>query len=333
MFELEFLSPQYFAILILIPILVYFDLKQANKWIKLRIIDDLKAIKSRSKMYFWLNILFKSIIILIFALILAWPNIWNVKQSIKKNWIDIIVALDISTSMLEQDIKPNRIEWAKKVIWDFSKNLEGDRMWILLFAGKPFLSSPLTFDYTALSDYIMSISTDTIDQHVYWLQWTAIWDALLVWIHTYQKDKEKNPESKDRQKVIILLSDGVANVWANPIAAARVAGDEGIKIYTIWIWTPGNSYATDMFWRQIKIEWLDENGLNQIAQITWGSYFNASSLEVLSQIFDRLSKLEKREIKVEVVKEYSSKYKPFLYLLIVLLVIYSLFRLRYKVIT
>lgn len=340
----EFLSPEYFLLLLIIPVIIYFDLKKRKQWIKASFINDLLSIFPRTTYLFWVNLILKTLIIFVFTLILANPNLWSSKQKISKEWIDIVIALDISTSMLSEDIKPNRIEWAKKVIWDFAAQLKTDRLWILLFAWRPFISSPLTFDYWALVEYIKSISTNTINQNVYGLNWTAIWDALLLSVNSITREDEKDKkEKKEREKVIILLSDWEANKWAPPLATAQVAKEKWIKVYTIWIWDPNGTVQygydmfwnkvpqTDMFWNVVKTK-VDEQTLRWIADITWWQYFSASDNETFKKIFDKLSLLEKTEIKTEIIKEYTPNYKMFLYLLILIMFIYFWCKSIYQII-
>lgn len=332
--NIEFLSPHYFWLLILIPIVIYFDIKIKNKWINIWFLSDLQKIFWKTSFLFWINTTLKPLILLLFIIILANPNIANTKQKTTKHWIDIVIALDISESMLEQDISPNRLEWAKKVIWEFTSRLDWNRLGILLFAWKPFISSPLTFDYNALIDYIKNISTKSINQWVYWLNWTAIWDAMLMGINTLleswnnEKLKKEKVSQKDwrlekwREKIIILISDWEANRWANPVIAANYANDNKIKIYTIWIWSSEIRYWSDIFWNKVELPHLDEKTMKNVSDISWWRYFNASNNRALEDIFTELSNLTKSDIEVDIVKEYAAKYKIFLHLLIVIMMIY-----------
>lgn len=333
--NLEFLSPYYFWLLILIPFVIYFDLRKRNIWITIWFLNDLQKIFPKNSFLFWFNIITKSLILSLLITILANPSVSNVKQKITKNWIDIVITLDISESMLEQDIVPNRLEWAKKVIWEFTSRLDWNRLGILLFAWKPFISSPLTFDYNALIDYIKNISTKSINQWVYWLNWTAIWDALLMWVNTLVEDSNKNlnwKNEKEREKIIILISDGEANIWANPLVAAKFANDNNIKIYTIWIWSTEIKYWSDMFWNQVLLPHLDEKTMQNISDTTWWKYFNASNNNSLDDIFIELSSLTKSDIKVDIIKEYSPSYLMFLYSLIILLMLYLWINSYYQLI-
>ncbi len=145
--------------------------------------------------------------------------------------------------MLAEDIKPNRIEAAKKVMSDFVSRFTSDRLAIVLFAGKPFLSTPLTFDYTALVDAVEHMTTDSIRQDIPGLSGTAMGDGLLVALDTL-----KNNE-KERQKVIIVITDGEANMGINPNVVSKLAREQGVKIYTLGIGDPAGTdlYVTNQF--------------------------------------------------------------------------------------
>lgn len=150
--------------------------------------------------------------------------------------------------MLAEDIKPNRIEAAKKVMGDFVSRFTSDRLAVVIFAGKPFLSTPLTFDYTALVDAVEHVTTDSIRQDVPGLSGTAMGDGLLVALDTL-KSNEKDSANKDRKKVIIVLTDGEANMGINPTVAAKLAQEEGVKIFTLGIGDPTGTelYVTDRY--------------------------------------------------------------------------------------
>lgn len=141
-----------------------------------------------------------------------------------------MLVMDISKSMLAEDIAPNRIEAAKKTIDTFLQRLDSDRVGILLFAGKPFASVPLTFDYDAVRTVFTDISTDSINQTIPGLSGTAIGDAILSATDTLDRNAEKN-----RTKTIILLTDGEANIGIDPTIATKYAHEKHVRIYTIGI--------------------------------------------------------------------------------------------------
>lgn len=147
--------------------------------------------------------------------------------------------------MLAEDINPNRMSAAKTVMGDFIGHFTSDRLAFVAFAGKAFLSTPLTFDYPALLENVSTITTDSIRQDIPGLSGTAIGDGILLAIDTLTKDTG----SEARKKVIILLTDGEANMGMDPLAATKLAREKNIQIYTLGIGNPEGTdlYVTDRF--------------------------------------------------------------------------------------
>jgi len=179
--NIEFLNKIYFLLLILLPIIWYLFYKKEKKWIKFLFLSDAKKVFWKNNWKSFAKIFLLIAILVNFIIIFANPNTTNVSQKIQKNGIDIVLALDISWSMDAEDLKPNRIEAAKNVISNFIWKLKTDRLWLVVFAWKPFTSIPLTFDYNILKETIDNLSTKNINQNQRWLNWTAIWDAILMW--------------------------------------------------------------------------------------------------------------------------------------------------------
>ncbi|HEY8399685.1 MAG TPA: VWA domain-containing protein [Cytophagaceae bacterium] len=201
--------------------------------------------------------------------------------------IDIIIAMDVSESMLLEDFSPNRLEAAKQVARNFIKQRQHDRIGLVVFSGDAYSLSPLTTDYQLLSEFIEEIKPGMIDAGG-----TAIGNALGVSINRLR-------ESQTASKVIILLSDG-ENTAGNldPIMAAKLAHAFQIKTYTIGIGKDGEvPYGTDSTGKPIYIKSsLDETTLRKIAQIGEGQFFRASTLKSLNDIFYRIDNYEKTEI-------------------------------------
>jgi len=325
--DINFLDKTYFLLLLIIPFLVYLFYKKESKWINYIFLKDLKKIFKRNSYIFYLKIVLLILIFINFIFILANPNKTNVSENVEKNGIDIVIALDISASMDANDLVPNRIEAAKTVISKFIWKLSTDRLWLVVFAWKPFTSIPLTFDYSILTENISWLTTSNINQQQEWLNWTAIWDAILMSKTLFKAPKwVSETEYKNREKVIILLTDWDANVWVEPTLAWLSAKKEWIKIYTIWIWSSEWWYITYDVWpykQQQKIAPINDKTLKQIASDTNAKYFRADNNDTFFSIFDELAKLEKNEIKVEIKKEYTEYYKYFLYSLVILLWIFT----------
>ncbi len=313
---IEFLNKSYFFLLLLIPFFLYFYYKKQKKFIYLKTFWDLKNTKNKKNILFYVNILFLILCIFWYSLILSNPNTSSSTQKIEKNWIDIVIAYDVSISMWAWDIKPNRMEAAKEVISNFAWKLQTDRLWLVVFAWKPFTSLPLTFDYKIVQDYIKNLSIETIDQTTPGLAWTWIWDALIMAKNMFKKPKEmKDDEYKKRQKVVILLTDWDANTWVDPNIAAKYLVEENIKIYTIWIWWEKDTSFTATIKNQklmFEIKPLNKDALKEIANIWKWEFFYAQDKETLEQIFLKLQILEKQKITINKQKLYSTFYDIFM---------------------
>jgi len=322
----EFLAKWYFLLFLIIPIILFFFYKKEKKWINFIFFNDLKKIFWKKLYFFYWKIFLIFAILATFFTIFANPNIVNTDQKVSKNWIDIVVALDISGSMNAEDLRPNRIESAKSVISKFIETQKTNRVWLVVFAWKPFTSIPLTFDYNILTETLKNLSTDNINQNKRWLNWTAIWDAILMSKTMFKKPKDASEEDyKKREKVVILLTDWDANVWVDPVLAGLAAKKEWIKIYTIWIWSKQWWYITYNMWpfkQKQKIPPLNDKALKTIAQDTWAQYFRAENNQVFQRIFDELEKLEKNDISVKIKKEYSENYDIFLKILMWLMFLF-----------
>lgn len=275
--------------------------------------------------YFYLPLFLKIVIFSLFVCILANPVSSSTRTDVSRKGIDIAIVFDISKSMLAEDIKPNRIEAAKRVMSDFVSHFTSDRLAIVLFAGKPFLSTPLTFDYTALVDAVEHMTTDSIRQDIPGLSGTAMGDGLLVALDTL-----KGSIRSERQKVIIVLTDGEANMGINPTIVAKLAKEQGVKIYALGIGDPAGTelYVTDRFGeKQYFLDQtgkpiratLDEQTLTNIADTTGGKYYNAKDENSLISVFEELAKLTKTEMKTTSVTICHPEYQWFLYGIIFLL--------------
>lgn len=319
--NIEFLNKWYFLLIIILFLLVFLFYKKLKKWVNFIFLSDIKKVFWKNSYLFYTKIVLLILIFINYLILFANPNKINVDDNIKKDWIDIVIALDVSLSMEAQDLNPTRIEAAKKVISDFISKTKTDRIWLVVFAWKPFTSIPLTFDYSILEETVARLSTDNINQQRSWLQWTAIWDAILMSKTLFSKKEE----DKEREKVIILLTDWEANVWVDPELAWLSAKDEKIKIYTIWIWSEKWWFINYNVWpfvQRQEIPPLNDTTLKKIASETSWEYFRATDTNTFSKIFENLQKLDKKDIEIEVKKTYKQYYSPFVFSLIILLGIF-----------
>jgi len=311
---INFLHPFYF--LILIPLLLILLLWYFKWWTKIHFwpIDDLKHIFKRSSIFYKLYFLLIFLVVWFYITIFAKPvEISSIKPDIK-NGIDIQIILDVSYSMIAEDMEPNRLQVAKDVINGFLNKVVSDRIWIIVFAWKTFTSLPLNFDYNIIKKVVAKISMTTINQNFRYMQWTAMWDALILATDTF--------DDSDREKVIILLTDWEANKWIDPIVALKYlkTTEKNIKVYTIWLWWDKPTYVKikNHFWwyDKLPIWWVDEKTLKEVADITWWKYFRAWDKKTLESIFSTIWELEKKDIKIENIVINNEKYNNFVYLLV-----------------
>lgn len=207
--------------------------------------------------------------------------------------IDIVLAVDVSTSMLAKDFIPDRLSVAKEVASEFISDRTGDRIGIVVFAGESFTQSPLTTDQSSLQTMLGRITSGVIEDG------TAIGNGLATSINRLR-------ESDSKSKVVILLTDGVNNRGEiSPLTAAKIAKDMGIKVYTIGIGKHGTApYPVfDERGREVdvvnmKVE-IDEKMLKNIASQTGGEYFRATDKKTLEAIYEQINTLEKSRVEVE----------------------------------
>lgn len=330
-----FLNKELFLLFLIVPVFVYSKVRNNKTGIKFKFIKDLEKIYSNLKYINYLKLILEILIISSFILIIANPVKIQKNSETIKNGIDIDIVLDISASMLAEDITPNRLEWAKKVIANFVSKNESNRIWLTIFAWRPFVFSPLTFDYNNLVSIVNKLTIQSINQNLPGLSGTSTWDWLLVAIEKLEKEPQ-------REKAIILVTDWEANMWVDPTIVAKLAKEKKIKIYTIWIWTKewiplavtnslGKNFIMPGTNGQPLIVKLNEEQLKKIAKESNGYYFNASNKNELENIFKQLEKLDKKDIKVKDNISYSPYYYPFVVILSIFFVIYLWLNLMFKI--
>ena len=236
---------------------------------------------------------------------LAEPRKIDSLENQKVEVIDIMLVIDISSSMLANDFKPNRLEAVKKTAASFVDQREGDRIGVVVFAAEPFIQCPLTVDSDVLKNLISEI---TVAEREY--DGTAIGMAIANGINRLR-------ESKAKSKVMILLSDGSNNAGElDPLTAADLAKQFGIKIYTIGAGT--NNSVTMIPGRGYIRNEIDEKTLKAIADRTGGKYFRAVDVDALKNIYNEIDQLERTEVEV---KQYTHYKELFPWLLIPALVL------------
>jgi len=317
--NLEFLNPEYFILLGVIPIIIlwnYLNRDKLNNSIKF---SNSEAFKNSSNIYSILKVSLRylrmiSLVLIITAL--ARPQVIDTSTRVKTNsGVDIIMAIDVSASMLAKDLKPNRLDALKNVADEFIKNRETDRIGLVEYAGESYTKTPLTTDKSITLKSLREIKYNNIIEGG-----TAIGMGLATSVNRIK-------DSKAKSKVIILLTDGVNNAgFIDPITAAELAKEFQIKIYSIGLGTNGLALspvgidARGKFnYANIQVE-IDEKLLTQISEMTGGKYFRATDNERLKEIYSDIDKLEKTEI--EEFKYYSvdEKFRYFLVPAILLIV-------------
>jgi len=328
--NIEFLNPEYFWLLVLIPFIIYYIYINKYKISNSISISNTLSFNNKKTLLTKLKPLvhflrISSIILIIIAL--ARPQVIDISTRIKNNQgIDIVMAIDVSASMLAKDLKPNRLEALKKVASEFIIGRKSDRIGLVEYAGESYTKTPVTSDKNIILNSLNDINYNTIIEGG-----TAIGMGLATSINRIK-------DSKAKSKVIILLTDGVNNSgFINPNTAAELAVEFGIKIYTIGIGTNGMALSPvgvdnrgNLSYAKTQVE-IDEDLLINIAKITDGQYFRATDNQKLQDIYREINKLEKSDIEELKYYNYDEKYRIFILSALLLLSIelvlkYSLFR-------
>ncbi len=251
---------------------------------------------------------------------LANPQIGSKLEKVHRKGADLVIALDVSNSMLSQDIRPDRLTRAVQGITKLIDRLEGDRIGIVVFAGKAYVQLPITTDYAAAKMFLSTISTQMVPS-----QGTAIGDAIELSVQSFNEE--------DRSKAIIIITDG-ENHEGDALESAKTATEKGIKIFTIGMGSPDGSpiplfdqfgrqtgYKTDRQGQTI-VSKLDETMLQQLASVGSGIYVRASTgQDGLGKILDEINALEKQEIETKMFSEYEGRFQYFIALSIFFLLL------------
>ena len=297
-----------FLLLLLIPYIVWYILQRKKSEATLQVSDTrvyAHAPKSYKLYLLHAPFILRLIAVTMIIIVLARPQTTNNWQNTEVEGIDIMLAMDVSTSMLAEDLKPNRLEAAKEVAAEFINGRPNDNIGLTIFAGESFTQCPLTVDHSVLLNLFNSISCD-IAQKGLIKDGTAIGMGIANAV-TRLKD------SKAKSKVIILLTDGTNNMGdISPLTAAEIAKSFGIRIYTIGVGTNGMApypYPTiaGIQYVQMPVE-IDESTLTQIAGTANGNYFRATSNSKLKEVYHDIDKLEKTKLNV---KEYSKRQEEY----------------------
>jgi Ca-activated chloride channel family protein len=241
------------------------------------------------------------------------------EQKLSTEGIDLVIALDISTSMLAEDLEPrNRLEAAKQVASEFISGRASDRIGLVMYAGEAFTWAPLTLDYGVVTSLLEQVTSEKVLTGMV-EDGTAIGKAIAV-----GANRLRHGDAESR--VLILLTDGVNNVdQPDPLTAAGAAAELGIRIYTIGVGTHGTARAPVMTrggvrYRTVPVR-IDEELLTRIAELSGGRYWRATSTEALREIYARIDQLETTEIEVEHLRHFRERFSLFAAIALALLVL------------
>ncbi len=325
--NIEYTHPQFLWILVLVPLMALWYFLMRNKNSASLILASTVSFGKPSILSKLKPLLYVLRLLAVSALIvaLARPRITSVSNKVNTNkGIDIVMAIDVSASMLAKDLKPNRLEALKKVAIDFVNQRPNDRIGIVVYAGESFTQTPITSDKRIVKNTISKIKWGQLDGG------TAIGMGLGSAVNRLK-------DSKAKSKVIILLTDGVNNSgFVDPKTATELAKELEIKTYTIGIGTKGTALSPvsmlngKLQYQKVPVE-IDEELLKYIAEETGGKYFRATDNTKLRAIYNEINKLEKTEIEEYKYYNYDEKYRSLvilagLFLLLEMTLKFTLFR-------
>lgn len=290
---MNFQNPEIFWLLLLVPLLVAYHIWIGRRRATLTV-STLGRQSAPRTLRYWLRplpVILRLAAIVMFVVALARPVKMHAERDVTVEGVDIVLAMDISGSMLAQDFKPDRLEASKRIASEFVADREGDRLSVVAFAGEAFTQAPLTPDRAAVQTALARLRSGIIDDG------TAIGNGLATAVNRMR-------ESGAKSKVVVLMTDGVNNSGQiSPRMAAEIARDLGIKVYTIGVGrrgkapTPAMDPFGNVFMAMMDVE-IDEDLLREISKITGGKYFRAENVEALTRIYEEIDQMEKSKIEV-----------------------------------
>ena len=305
--NIVFANPEFFWLLLLLPLMLlwyWFWNKKSQANVTFSTTIAFKKTKSWSDALYHLLFVLRMIAIALIVVALARPQTHSENAKTKiTDGIDIVMAIDVSASMLSQDLKPNRFEALKKVASQFVKDRPNDRIGLVIYAGESYTKTPVTTDKSIILNALSEITYGQIEDG------TAIGMGLATAVNRLK-------ESKAKSRVIILLTDGVNNTgFIDPQTAAELAAEYGIKVYTVGIGTNGmalSPYALNadgsIIYRMQQLD-IDEPLMKKIAQVTKGRYFRATNNQKLQQIYDEINQMETTKIEEFKYTEVDEKFR------------------------
>lgn len=311
---MTFAHPYFFLLLLLVPLAVWLYLWREKRPATFTL-STIGAFRGRKVSWrtrlCWLPFALALLAFISGVVALARPQSSNAYSTESTEGINIVLALDISGSMLAKDLQPNRFEAAKSVAGEFVSSRPYDNIGLVVFAGESYTQCPLTTDHAVLLNMINSVEMGLVNDG------TAIGSGLATAVNRLK-------EIKEGSKVVILLTDGTNNSGTiAPVTAAEIAASFGIRVYTIGVGTMGEAlYPIQTYlgveYVSMPVE-IDEASLKQIASATGGQYFRATDNNSLHKIYEEIDQLEKVKLKVESFTQKEELFPPYLWAALILL--------------
>ena len=311
--KITFLNPEFFWLFLLIPVAVVWLFWKKNQQSATLKISSIQGFKNSDSLIVKLKPIlnvFRVLALSSLIVAMARPRTVDVSNRTKTTkGLDIVMAIDVSGSMLAKDLKPDRMQALKKLASDFVEERPNDRIGLVVYASEAYTKTPVTSDKAVILDAIRSIKYDNV-----LVDGTGIGMGLATAVNRLK-------DSKAKSKVVILMTDGVNNAgFIEPDTASDIAKQYGIKVYTIGIGTNGMAmfpYAIapngKFLFQMMKVE-IDEQMMRKIANNTGGKYFRATSNSKLAEIYATIHKLETTEIEELKFYDYDEKFRPFVWL-------------------
>ncbi|NRF40454.1 VWA domain-containing protein [Pedobacter sp. LMG 31643] len=314
---MEFANPGFFWLLLLVPLMIGWYIWRNKRLQGTMRISSVKSFMGAKKSGYGVlrhySIALKSLALIAIIIGLARPQSALSWQNSTTEGIDIVIATDISGSMLSEDLKPNRLEAGKNIAIDFIKDRPDDRIGLVVFSGESFTQCPLTIDHDVLINLFKGINNGMIEDG------TAIGMGLATAVNRLK-------DSEAKSKVVILLTDG-SNTTGSipPVTAAEIAKQMNVRVYTVGVGTKGFApYPVKtpfgVQYQQVPVT-IDEGTLSSIAKITGGKYFRATNNDKLKEIYQQIDKLEKAKIDVTQYHKKTERFLPFALIALALLLV------------
>ncbi len=306
-FGIEFANPGYLFLLLLLPVMVFIHWRiRTRRRTDIRV-SDIKILSGYRKSFRqkigWLPLVCRLLAVALIIVALARPRSSSKGTNVTSEGISIVLALDVSSSMLAEDLRPNRIEASKRVAADFISGRPTDLIGLVIFSGESFTQCPITSDHSVLLNLMDDIKSGVLEDG------TALGEGLATAIARIK-------DSKAKSKVIILLTDGVNNSGSiAPVTAGEIAKTFGIRVYTIGVGRNGTApypFKTPfgIQYQNVEVQ-IDEEIMQQISEATDGKYFRATDNRKLKAIYEEIDKMEKTKVEVTEFRRYAEDFFPY----------------------